>query len=84
MDFTHGVTFDLTIATGDPFTAATVSSLLAAAVMVRKMSSSDAKKQALDATSIAPNSGQLSIHFASSDAEFVSLLQSPLFQGMVR
>jgi len=84
MDFTHGVHFDLTIATGDPFTAATVSSLLAAAVMVRKMSSSDAEKQALDATSIASNAGQLSIHFASSDAEFVSLLQSPLFQGMVR
>ncbi len=84
MDFTHGVHFDLTIATGDPFTAATVSSLLSAAVMVRKMSSSDAEKQALDATSIASNAGQLSIHFASSDAQFVSLLQSPLFQGMVR
>jgi hypothetical protein len=84
MDFTHGVHFDLTIATGDAFTAATVSSLLSAAVMVRKMSSSDAEKQALDATSITSNAGQLSIHFASSDAEFVSLLQSPLFQGMVR
>ena len=84
MDFTHGVHFDLTIATGDAFTAATVSSLLSAAVMVRKMSSSDAEKQALDATTIASNAGQLSIHFASSDAQFVSLLQSPLFQGMVR
>ncbi len=84
MDFTHGVRFDLTITTGDAFTAATVSSLLTAAVMVRKMSSSDAEKQALDATSIESNAGQLSIHFASSDAEFVSLLQSPLFQGMVR
>jgi hypothetical protein len=84
MDFTHGVHFDLTIATGDAFAAATVSSLLSAAVMVRKMSSSDAEKQALDATTIASNAGQLSIHFASSDAQFVSLLESPLFQGMVR
>ncbi len=83
MDFTHGVRFDLTIATGDPFTAATVSSLLTAAVMVRKMSSSDAEKQALDATTIASDSGQLNIHFASTDAQFASLLQSPLFQSMM-
>jgi hypothetical protein len=38
MDFQHGVKFDLTIATGDSFAAATISSLLTAAVMVRKMS----------------------------------------------
>jgi hypothetical protein len=84
MDFSHGVRFDLTIATGDPFTAAAVSSLLSAAVIVRKMSSSDAEKDALNATSIASNSGQLNIHFASSDQLFATLLQSPLFQGMVR
>lgn len=84
MDFQHGVRFDLTISTGDPFTAATVSSLLSAAVTIRKMSSSDAEKQALNETSIASNSGQLNIHFASSDQEFASLLQSPLFQGMVK
>jgi len=84
MDFTHGVRFDLTISTGDPFTAATVSSLMNAAVIVRKMSSTDAEKEALDATTIASNSGQLNIHFASSDQEFASLLQSPLFQSMVK
>jgi hypothetical protein len=48
------------------------------------MSSSDAEKDALNATSIASNSGQLNIHFASSDQLFATLLQSPLFQGMVR
>ena len=83
MDFAHGVRFDLTIATGDPFTAATMSSLLSAAVIVRKMSSSDAEKDALAATTIASNAGQLNIHFASSDTQFASLLQSPLFQSMV-
>jgi hypothetical protein len=83
MDFQHGVRFDLTISTGDSFTAATVSSLLNAAVMVRKMSSSDAEKDALNATSVASNAGQLNIHFASSDQQFASLLESPLFQGMV-
>lgn len=83
MDFAHGVRFDLTIATGDPFTAATMSSLLSAAVIVREMSSSDAEKDALKATTISSNAGQLNIHFASTDTEFASLLQSPLFQSMV-
>ena len=84
MDFQHGVQFDLTIETGDTFAAATVSSLLTAAVMLRKMSASDAEKQALNSTDIASNSGNLTIHFASSDTEFSSLLQSPLFKSMVR
>ncbi len=38
MNFQHGVRFDLTISTGDNFAAATVSSLLNAAVLYRKMS----------------------------------------------
>lgn len=83
MDFTHGVTFNLTIETGDSLAAATVSSLLTAAVMLRKMSASDTEKQALNATDIGSSSGNLNIHFASSDTEFAALLQSPLFQTMV-
>jgi hypothetical protein len=83
MNFQHGVKFDLTISTGDSFAAATISSLLTAALMLRKMSGSDAEKQALSATSLSSDSGRLSIHFATSDAQFSSLLQSPLFQGMV-
>jgi hypothetical protein len=83
MDFQHGVQFNLTIKTGDSFAAATVSSLLTAAVMLRKMSASDAEKQALSSTDIASSSGNLTIHFASSDTEFSSLLQSPLFKSMV-
>jgi hypothetical protein len=83
MNFQHGVKFDLTIATGDTFAAATISSLLTAAVMLRKMSGSDAEKQALSATSLSSDSGRLSIHFATSDAQFSSLLQSPLFRSMV-
>ena len=83
MDFSHGVRFDLTIQTGDSFAAATVSSLLSAAVMLRKMTASDTEKQALSATDIGSSSGNLTIHFASSDSEFAALLQSPLFQTMV-
>ena len=83
MDFQHGVRFDLTIQTGDAFAAATVSSLLNAAVIYRKMSGSDAEKQALSATDITSSSGDLSVHFASTESLFSALLQSPLFQSMV-
>ena len=83
MDFQHGVKFDLTISTGDTFAAATISSLLTAAVMMRKMSGSDAEKQALADTNIASDAGRMSIHFAASDSDFSGLLHSPLFQSMV-
>jgi hypothetical protein len=84
MDFQHGVKFDLTILTGDAFAAATVSSLLNAAVLYRKMSASDSEKAALAGTDITSSSGKLAIHFAASDSDFNSLLKSQLFQSMVR
>ncbi len=84
MDFQHGVKFDLTIATGDTFAAATISSLLNAAVVYRRMSGSDDEKAALAATDISSGAGQLSVHFATSDSEFDTLLKSTLFHSMVR
>jgi hypothetical protein len=83
MDFQHGVKFNLTIATGDSFAAATVSSLLSAAVIYKKMSGDATEKAALSATDISSNSGLLNIHFATSDNDFNSLLKSSLFQSMV-
>jgi hypothetical protein len=84
MNFQHGVKFDLTLSTGDSFAASTLSSLLSAAMSMRKMSASEEEKQALSATSIDSESGRLSIHFSTTDSEFSSLLESPLFQGMTR
>jgi hypothetical protein len=84
MNFQHGVRFDLIITTGDAFAAATVSSLLNAAVAYRKMSGSADEKSALAATDISSSAGQLSVHFATSDSEFDTLLKSTLFQSMVR
>ncbi|HVC45854.1 MAG TPA: hypothetical protein VND90_01280 [Terracidiphilus sp.] len=83
MDFQHGVSFDLTLSTGDSFAAATVSSLLNAAMLYRKMSGSPIEKQALAATDISSGGGMLTIHFATTDDNFYSLLQSSLFQSMV-
>lgn len=83
MDFQHGVKFDLTISTGDTFAAATVSSLLSAAIIYKKMSGNDTEKAALSNTDISSNSGQLTIHFAASDNDFNNLLNSQLFQSVV-
>jgi hypothetical protein len=84
MDFQHGVKFDLNITTGDAFAAATVSSLLNAAVLYRKVSGSDTEKVAMNDTDISSNSGHLAIHFAANDNDFNSLLKSQLFQSVVR
>jgi hypothetical protein len=83
MNFQHGVKFDLSVVTGDNFAAATVSSLLNAAVLYQKMSGSDSEKQALDDTKISSSAGVLGVHFATSDTQFSSLLKSPMFQSMV-
>lgn len=84
MDFQHGVKFDLTIVSGDTFAAATISSLLNAAVVYRKMSGSADEKIALTDTDVSSSSGKLLIHFAASDSDFATLLKSQLFQSIVR
>ena len=58
MSFQHGVKFDLSISTGDAFAAATISSLLNAAVIYRKMSASDSEKAALAGTDISSVCGE--------------------------
>ncbi|MDE3185919.1 MAG: hypothetical protein KGM96_00165 [Acidobacteriota bacterium] len=83
MNFQHGVKFDLIISTGDAFAAATMSSLLNAAVVYKKMSGSEAEKSALGGTDISSSAGQLAVHFAASDSGFNELLKSSLFQSMV-
>ncbi|MFC5864555.1 hypothetical protein ACFPT7_19765 [Acidicapsa dinghuensis] len=84
MDFQHGVKFDMSVVTGDNFAAATVSSLLNAAILYKKMSGTDIEKQALADTSISSDAGRLDVHFASSDDQFNTILKSPMFQSMVR
>ena len=84
MNFNNGVKFKLFVATSDTFTAATMSSLLNAAAMYEKVSGSATEKQAIDSTTIDSTAGTLSVRFAASDSQFSSLLQSPLFQNVVR
>ncbi|MGA7523029.1 MAG: hypothetical protein WBW84_11135 [Acidobacteriaceae bacterium] len=84
MNFNNGVKFSLFVATSDTFTAATMSSLLNAAAMYEKVSGTAIEKQAIDDTTIDSAAGMLSVKFDASDSQFSALLQSPLFQNVVR
>jgi hypothetical protein len=83
MNFNNGVKFGLDVITPDTITAATLSSLLNAAALYKKMSGTAVEKAAIDSTKIDSNSGVLQVRFATSDSQFESLLQSPLFQSVV-
>jgi hypothetical protein len=84
MNFQNGVKFSLNVSTPDTFTAATLSSLLNAAAMYEKVSGSAVEKQAIDSTTIDSSGGDLEVSYASSDSQFSALLQSPLFQTVVK
>lgn len=84
MNFQNGVKFSLQVATPDTFSAATLSSLLNAAAMYEKVSGTAIEKQAIDATTIDSIGGALEVNYASSDSQFSALLQSPLFQTVVK
>ena len=58
--------------------------LLNAAAMYKKVSGTATEKQAVDATTIDSSAGQLQVRFAASDSQFSALLQSPLFQSVVK
>lgn len=84
MNFQNGVKFSLQVQTPDTFTAATLSSLLNAAAMYEKMSGTSIEKQAIDATTIDSSAGDLEVSYSSSDSQFSALLDSPLFQNVVK
>ncbi|MGB9144677.1 MAG: hypothetical protein WCC14_02550 [Acidobacteriaceae bacterium] len=84
MNFNNGVNFTLNVNTSDTFTAATMSSLLNAAALFEKTSGTAVEKQAIDSTTINSTASVLTVTFATSDNQFESLLQSPLFADVVR
>ena len=84
LNFAQGVEFNLDVITPDHFSAATISTLLNAAVLYKKVSGSDTEKAAMDSTKVTADSGNLELRYAASDNQFASLLQSSLFQSVVR
>jgi hypothetical protein len=84
MDFQNGVKFDMAVVMSDTVTAATTATLMKGVVLLKKSSGSPLEKSALDQTTIDSNSGTLTVSYSSSDSQFASLLNSPLFQSVVR
>jgi hypothetical protein len=82
MNFQSGVNFDLDVVTSDSVTATTLSSLLKAGVLYKKMSATPIEKLALDSMTVNSDSSNLQMHFKADDKQFQSLLRSPLFAAV--
>lgn len=82
MNFQSGVNFDLTVVTSDSVTAATLSSLVKAGILYKKMSASPIEKVAMDNTTVDSDSSNLQIHFKANDQQFQSLMHSELFAAV--
>ena len=82
MSFASGVNFDLTVVTSDSVSAATLSSLVKAGLLYKKMSATAAEKVAMDNTSVESDGSNVQFHFKSSDQQFQSLMHSELFAAV--
>src|SRR5271169_5275952 len=79
MNFSSGVNFDLDVVTSDSMTAGTISSLLKAGVLYRKMTATPIEKMAMENMSVDSDGSNLQMHFKSDDKQFQSLMHSQLF-----
>ena len=84
MNFSSGVNFDLDVVTSDSVTAATLSSLLKAGVLYKKMTASAVEKAALEDVSVNSDSSKLQMHFKADDKQFQSLMHTSLFAAVSR
>lgn len=82
MNFTNGVNFDLDVVTSDSTTAMTLSSLVKAGVLYRRMTATPIEKAALEDVSINSDSADLQMHFKADDKQFQSLIHSQLFAAV--
>jgi hypothetical protein len=84
MNFTNGVTFDVTVKTSDNLTAASLSGLMKVGVLYKKMSGSSTEKLALENTTVDSSDDVVQMHFATDDQRFQSLMKSDLFAAVSR
>ena len=84
MSFQNGVNFDLSVLTSDSMTAATLSSLVKAGMLFKKMNASPIEKVAIDSMTVDSDSSNLQVHFKTDDQKFQSLLHSELFAAVSR
>ena len=84
MNFQNGVKFDLDVITSDSVTAATLSSLVKAGVLYKKMTANPAEKAALEDMSVDSDSSKLQMHFKADDKQFQALMHTSLFASVSR
>jgi hypothetical protein len=82
MNFQSGVDFDLSVLTADSMTAATLSSVVKAGMLYKKLNATPVEKTALDATTVDSDSSNLQLHFKTDDQKFQALMHSPLFAAV--
>ncbi len=82
MSFQSGVNFDLSVLTSDSMTAGTLSAVIKAGMLYKKMSASPAEKIAIDSTTVDSDGSDVQLHFKSDDQKFQSLMNSPLFAAI--
>src|SRR5579862_546357 len=82
MNFQSGVDFDLSVVTADSMTAATLSSVVKAGMLYKKLNATPVEKTALNATTVDSDSSNLQLHFKTDDQKFQALMHSPLFAAV--
>lgn len=82
MSFQNGVNFDLNVVTSDSMTAATLSSLVKAGMLYKKLNATPVEKTAIDSMSVDSDSSNLQLHFKTDDQKFQSLMHSELFAAV--
>jgi hypothetical protein len=82
MTFDNGVKFDMNVLTSDSMTAATLSSLLKAGMLYKKLNASPVEKSAIDSMSVDSDSSNLQVHFKTDDQKFQTFLHSDLFAAV--
>ncbi len=82
MSFDNGVNFDLNVLTSDSMTAATLSSVVRAGMLYKKLNASPIEKTAIDATTVDSDSANLQVRFKSDDQKFQTLMHSELFAAV--
>lgn len=82
MNFANGVNFDLDVLTSDSMTAATLSSLVKAGMMYKKMNASPIEKVAMESMTVDSDNSNLQLHFKTDDKKFQSLMHSDLFAAV--
>ncbi len=84
MNFSNGVTFDLNVKTSDNVTASSLSGLMKAGVLYRRMSGTPNEKLALENTTVDSSNDLVRMHFKTDDQRFQALLNSDLFAAVSR